>query len=143
MSQTNSVSPTSTLPGTDPGGAGVPQRLFDAWARNDAGAYAEVFTEDGSMVKPGRYLRGRDEIRSFMASAFAGPYKGTRITGTLVDVRYFSKDAAVLIIEGGLLGPAETKVAVEHAIRATWVVVRQNGQWKLAAYHNSPVSADT
>nr|WP_092529661.1 SgcJ/EcaC family oxidoreductase [Amycolatopsis arida] len=118
--------------------ASIPRRVVAAWAAHDAAAFAELFTEQGSMVLPGVFQKGRDEIRSFMTGAFAGPYQNTRVTGTPVSVEFFSDATAVLITEGGVLHQGESEVAAERAIRASWVVVKENGQWLLAAYQNSP-----
>ncbi|MBV1849371.1 SgcJ/EcaC family oxidoreductase [Catellatospora sp. NEAU-YM18] len=117
----------------------VPLRLVAAWARNDANAVAEVFTEEGVLILPGDVLkRGRDEVRSFMAAAFAGPFKGSGITGRPVDLRFVTDRVAVIRTHGGILPEGETEIAPELAVHSTWLVVKTDGQWQLASYQNSP-----
>ncbi|WP_331739336.1 SgcJ/EcaC family oxidoreductase (plasmid) [Streptomyces sp. NBC_00637] len=118
--------------------AAVPQRLVEAWAAYDADAFAEVFTPDGTLILPGVFEKGRDAIRAFAAAAFAGPYQGTRVTGTPIDIRFANEGAGVLITRGGILAPGETEPAPERAVHASWVVVKRGGHWHLAAYQNSP-----
>ena len=46
----------------------VPQRIIEAWGKNDADAFAAVFTEDGTLILPGDvFLKSRAEVRAFMA----------------------------------------------------------------------------
>lgn len=119
----------------------VPLRLINAWTtNNDADGVANVFAEDGILILPGDVLKkGRDEIRSFMAAAYAGPFKGTGVTGQPVDVRFVNDEVALIRTHGGILAPGETEIDPELAVRSTWVCVKQeDGEWYLAGYQNSP-----
>ncbi|MBW4721823.1 SgcJ/EcaC family oxidoreductase [Saccharothrix obliqua] len=127
--------------GTQADGAAVAaltRRVVAAWAYHDAEAFAGVFTEDGTMILPGVYCKGREQIAAHMADAFRNQYKGTQVTGTPIDIRFFGPDSGVLLTQGGVLKPGTTEVTEDSAIRASWVVVRQDGEWRLAAYQNSP-----
>ena len=120
----------------------VPLRLVQAWSKNDGHGVANVFTEDGIMILPGDvFKQGREEIGGFMAAAYAGPFKGTGVIGRPVDVRFVADDVALLRTHGGILAPGETDIAPELAVRSTWVVVKRDGVWQLAAYQNSPRGA--
>jgi uncharacterized protein (TIGR02246 family) len=137
---TTSTSPTASGPSAadQAAVAAVPQRVVAAWADQDADAFAGVFTDDGTMILPGLFCKGRDQIRSFMADAFAGALKDTRVIGRPLDVRFLSDTVGLLITEGGVLASGGTEVSGENAIRASWLVVRQDEQWRLAAYQNGP-----
>jgi uncharacterized protein (TIGR02246 family) len=118
---------------------GVPLRLVAAWAKNDVEAIVSVFTEDGVLILPGDvYKKGRDEIRPFLAAAFAGPFKGTGVTGKPVDVRFVGDDVALIRTHGGVLAAGETEIEPELAVRSGWTCVKQDGVWYLASYQNSP-----
>lgn len=118
---------------------GVPLRLVSAWAENDVEGIVNVFTEDGILILPGDvYKKGRDEIRAFLAAAFAGPFNGTGVTGRPVDLRFASDDVALIRTHGGVLAPGETEIAPELAVRSGWTCVKRNGTWQLAVYQNSP-----
>jgi uncharacterized protein (TIGR02246 family) len=118
--------------------AAVPARMVAAWAAQDADAFADLFTPEGTLILPGVYKKGRDEIRAFMAAAFAGRYQGTHVTGSPIDLKPLGDSAAVLLTVGGVIAAGETEVAAENAIRASWVLVRCEGRWRLAVYQNCP-----
>jgi uncharacterized protein (TIGR02246 family) len=119
--------------------AALTQQVSPAWAQHDADTFADVFVEDGTMILPGVFCVGRDEVRDFMAKAFDGPYKGTQVTGTPISIRALGPDTIILLSDGGVIGAGETEVAEDSAIRASWLAVRQDdGGWLLAAYQNTP-----
>lgn len=120
----------------------VPLRMVRAWSFNDGKAISEVFTEDGIMILPGDvFKQGREEIRNFMSAAYAGPFQGTGVTGTPVDLRFASDDVAIIQTHGGILAPGQEEIPPELAVRSTWVVVNDGERWNLAGYQNSPRGA--
>lgn len=120
--------------------AALTQRVVAAWARHDADAFTDVFTEDGTMTLPGIHKKGRDEIRAYLTEAFQGIYRGTRVTGQPLEARFFGPDSGIVITQGGVLADGETEVSDEQSIRAAWIAVKQDGQWRLAAYVNTPAN---
>ncbi|MFD0692246.1 SgcJ/EcaC family oxidoreductase [Actinomadura fibrosa] len=122
--------------------ARAPERISAAWAAGDGDAFAAACAEDATMILPGDVcLHGREEIRTFMTRAYTAQYKNTRVTGQPITMRFLGDDVSVLVTQGGVLLPGETEVAGERAIRATWVLVRKDGEWLISAYHNSPITA--
>jgi uncharacterized protein (TIGR02246 family) len=121
--------------------AALVQKVIAAWAYHDAGGFADLFIEDGTMILAGVYKSGRAEIREFLHEAYQGSYKGTQVTGQPLSIRKLDADAAILLSQGGVLKAGESEVSPAGAIRASWVVVRRDGEWRLAAYQNTPVNA--
>lgn len=118
--------------------AALTQKVVASWAYHDADGFASVFTDDGTMILPGVFCQGKDEVKAHMAEAFQGQYKGTQVTGKPISIRSLDADTALLLSNGGVLQSGETEVSPESAIRASWLVVRRDGEWRLAAYQNSP-----
>ncbi|WP_331741603.1 SgcJ/EcaC family oxidoreductase (plasmid) [Streptomyces sp. NBC_00726] len=132
---------TNAAPGTTEADmaaiAALTQKVIAAWAYNDAESFANLFVEEGTMILPGMFAKGRDAIHSYLAESFAGQYKGTQVTGRPLDLRLLGADSGILLTEGGVLPAGHTEVPDEQSIRASWVVVRRDGEWRLAAYQNS------
>ena len=115
--------------------------LYRAWEAGDAEAFVADYTEDASVIQPGVYEKDREEIRANMAAAFAGPLSGSRVAARPVDVRLLAGDTAIVVSEDGIIFPAQQDaVASERLVRATWVLVRRDGGWRIPSYHNSPAS---
>ena len=61
--------------------------LYRAWEANDAETFVADYTEDASVIQPGVYEKDREEIRTNMNAAFAGPLKGSRVAARPVSRR--------------------------------------------------------
>ena len=117
----------------------IPGRLVSAWAAHDAVAFSQLFIEDGTMILPGVYKRGREEIRKHMEAGYAGQYKGTTVAGSPLEAKPLGNDAVALITVGGVIAPGEKEYTSEEAIRASWILVKDDdGTWRLAVYQNCP-----
>jgi uncharacterized protein (TIGR02246 family) len=118
------------------------QRLSAAWAQGDAATLADLYAEDASVVLPGdTYLKGRAEIQKWMGDAFEGKWKGTKVLGVPLELRYLQPDVAMMISHGGAYKPGATEVSVEDAIRGIWLFTKTAAGWTIAAYENTPVRA--
>jgi uncharacterized protein (TIGR02246 family) len=118
--------------------AALPARMVKAWAAHDATAFSELFAQDGTLILPGIYKKGREEIRKFMEAGYTGPYKGTTVTGSPLDVKLLGEGAVALLTVGGVIAPGETELSADAAIRASWILVKRDGEWQLAVYQNCP-----
>jgi uncharacterized protein (TIGR02246 family) len=118
--------------------AALTQRMVAGWAYGEADTIADLFVEDGTLILAGVFCNGREEVRDYFVKAFEGKYKGTQVVGKPISIRALGPDVAILLSQGGVLESGETEVSDSSAIRASWLCVRSDGQWKLAAYQNSP-----
>jgi uncharacterized protein (TIGR02246 family) len=118
----------------------VLEALYVAWANNDADAFVALYTEDATVVMPGIFNRGKDNVRAYMAAAFAGPLRGSRGVDEPQSIRIFGDDTAIVVSEAGILMAGETSLPADRLRRATWVLAKQDGAWRIAAYHNCPAS---
>lgn len=117
----------------------APLRVRAAWERNDADGLADVFLQNGSMLVGDRQLISRKEIRAYMAEAFSGGLKGSRLSDEPREVRLLTPGVAVVVMDGGLIRDGSDEVAVADSARSMWTVVKQDGDWRVAAYQSSPV----
>jgi uncharacterized protein (TIGR02246 family) len=95
------------------------------------------------MILPGVHRTGRAEIREFMAAAYASNFKGTTVTGQPIDMKPLAPGAVALLTVGGVLPPGESELTGRNAIRASWILVKRDGEWKLAVYQNCPRDTPT
>jgi uncharacterized protein (TIGR02246 family) len=116
------------------------RRAGTAWDDNDADAFADGFVENGSILFDDDQLTDQDAIRDYLHDAFAGRFGGTRLLHDPIEFKVITPDVAVVITEGGVLPAGETELGKYGAVRATWVSVRHDGQWRLFSQQTSPVA---
>ncbi|MEV7010697.1 SgcJ/EcaC family oxidoreductase [Streptosporangium sp. NPDC051022] len=115
---------------------------YKAWEAGDADGMVANYTADATAIMTGSLRDSRDVIRENMALGFAGPLKGSSTYNKQLSLRFVGRDAAIVISESGILFPGETGVPDDRRkVNATWVFEKRDGQWLIAAYHNSPVLA--
>jgi uncharacterized protein (TIGR02246 family) len=112
---------------------------YQAWEAGDAAGMVADYTPDATAIMTGSLRDSREVIRGNMALAFAGPLKGSSTCNKQLSLRFVGSDAAILVSESGILFAGDTEVPDERKVNATWVLKKRDGQWKIAAYHNSPV----
>lgn len=113
-------------------------KLYTAWADGDADAFAALYRDDATVVLPGVFNRGRDQIRNHMSAGFQGPLKGSRGIDEPQDIRIIDGHTAIVTSMAGILMASETELPTERERYATWILTQHDGSWQIAAYTNTP-----
>jgi uncharacterized protein (TIGR02246 family) len=116
---------------------------YEAWRTGDAAGMVADYTEDASAIMPGGIRDGREAIRKSMAEGFASFLKDTSTYNEQLSIRFLGDDAAILVTESAILFPGQTEITEDGKVNCTWVLEKRDGQWLIAAYHNSPATAPT
>jgi uncharacterized protein (TIGR02246 family) len=116
------------------------RQFMQAWSAGDAAAFASLFTPDADFVAfSGVNLAGREAIEVAHRTLFAGPLRGTVVTGVdSAKIRYLRPDVAVVVAATGLSrAPGAAPDPGRESTTATLVVVREPGPWRIAAFQNT------
>jgi uncharacterized protein (TIGR02246 family) len=98
------------------------ETMSDAWAVQDAARFAACYADDATVIGPGIYLRGKDDISGSMAAAFAGPLKDSMRPHSAQSVRFLSGDTAVVVTRSATIFSGEAQAAARPPL-----VVRGEG----------------
>ncbi|GAA4705964.1 SgcJ/EcaC family oxidoreductase [Phytohabitans rumicis] len=114
-------------------------RVRAAWDANDADAYADMFIDNGSQLVGDNQLTSRDEIRGYVAEAFAGAYAGSRITEQPREIRLLNDTVAVAVTEGGVIRRGQAELDPMNEVRTMWIIVNRDGDWRVASHQTCPI----
>jgi uncharacterized protein (TIGR02246 family) len=128
---------------TDSDAAAIRQIIDDfvsAFNRHDATGWAMPFAEDGDFTNvSGLTKHGRKEVEERFKVLFAGPLKNAHRTATVRHIRFATPDVAFADAEWSLEGSVAADGSVNPVRKGifTWVMVKQDGRWKFADFHES------
>ncbi|MEU2256114.1 SgcJ/EcaC family oxidoreductase [Nocardia xishanensis] len=115
----------------------VLDRLTEAWAAGDADAFGSVFTEDATYTTyVGTYYEGKADLVEAHRALFDGFLKGTELADSYLGIRFYGPDTAVVTSRGDTY-KGERKSAGELTKTQTYTLVKQDGRWLIAAFHNT------
>ena len=112
-------------------------RVEAAWNAADGQAFGTSFAVDADFVTiRGDHHHGRDAIAKGHQSMFDTIYQGSRQSYELLQARALSSDAILALAQGTLTAPNGPMAGESRAI-STLVLVRQDTDWWIAAFHNT------
>jgi uncharacterized protein (TIGR02246 family) len=140
---TQSLSPTS-----DPAAEAADEqlvravldRVYAAWAANDADAFVEPYAEEATAQLPGSSLPDRATIHATMTAVFAGELKGTRAVHEPQTIRLLGDHVAIVTSQSAVVFPGQSEPAEQTRAFDTWVLSKRTGTWRVEAFHQSPQS---
>ncbi len=119
---------------------GVVRKVQDGWNAGSGERFAEPFAEDADYVIVNAvHVQGREAIGVGHQQIFDTVYKGSNNTLTVEHVRFIRPDVAIAHVLANLKfnpggGPQEASA------RSTWVLTKEGGEWRIAAFHNTPLA---
>jgi uncharacterized protein (TIGR02246 family) len=117
--------------------------LTAAWKQTDEKAYGARFLPEATFTNVnGEFYVGREEFDRRHAEVFRGVFRGTALAMTISKLRFVRPDVAIADIDtevsGSQLRPQGAAVGPDGTLRSRllMVLVKEQGAWWIAAYHN-------
>lgn len=116
------------------------KQLEDGWNAADGEAFAKPFAEDADYVAiRGDYHRSREAIAKGHQGIFDSIYKGSRVSYELLQARALTDDVILAHTRSELSAPSGP-LAGDHSALFTLVLVRKDGGWQIAGFHNTLIA---
>jgi len=125
------------------------QEEIAAWNAGDAAAFARHFAADGTFTNiRGQLFTGREAFMERHDFIFKGIYRGTTMKQDVVSLKFVRPDVAVVETLTAVIGiqklPPRISADAKGRLRSRLlqVMVKDGGEWKIAAFHNTDVRPD-
>ena len=113
-------------------------KLLTCWNKQDAKGMAALFDYHGNVIGfDGSQINGRSQIESEMLEVFKSHQTASYIW-KVREVRFLDKEIALLRAVAGMIAPGKKEVMAERNAIQSLIAVRQNNEWKIALFHNTP-----
>jgi len=121
--------------------------LVKAWNNGDSKSYAERFADDGFFTNVfGMSYYGRKAFEERHAQVFETFAKGSSVGLGIRKLRFIRPDVAIMDVDSEVIGystlPPSIKVGPDGVLRSKLllVLVKENSEWWISAYHNVAVT---
>ena len=125
------------------------QEEITAWNAGDAVAYSRHFAEDGTFTNiRGQFFTGRQAFIERHDLIFKEQFHGSTLKQDIVSLKFVRPDVAVVEVLTSVTGyqklSPKTSADAKGRLRTRLlqVIVKDKGEWKITAYHNTDVKAD-
>ena len=113
--------------------------LEKAWNAADGEGFGRAFAEDADFVNiRGEHVRTRDAIAKGHQGIFNTIYKGSRVQLQVTAVRAIAPGVLLAHVKSTLTAPTGP-LAGEHRSLFSAVLVQDQHNWRIAAFHNTAV----
>jgi uncharacterized protein (TIGR02246 family) len=116
----------------------IVSRLEAGWNAGSGKDFAAPFDEDADyVVINGTHINGRKEIDAGHQHIFDTIYKNSHQSSMIQSIRFLSDTIAIAHVEWNLKWGDSREGRAMNSL----VLRKRNGQWSIAAFHNTPIES--
>ena len=114
------------------------RQLLEAWNKRNARNYTLLFATNANLIGfDGSQVDGQSAIGAHLSALFSHHQTASYVT-IVREVRELTPDVVVLRANVGMVPPGKDDINAEVNAVQTMVAVRQEGEWKIALFQNTP-----